>query len=97
MGRYVFYSDLEGNEYLNPNAPRRWMLAVCKRIGLDPITIHGFRHTHCSLLFQAGLTVREVQDRLGHESPEMTLQVYTHVTRQQAIDVPDRFADFMDS
>ena len=29
------------------------------------ITIHGFRHTHCSLLFEAGATLKEVQAYLG--------------------------------
>ena len=79
------------------NQPRKWLRKICKEIDLEPITIHGLRHTHCSLLFEAGMTVKEVQDRLGHANPEMTLQVYTHVTQSQARNIPNKFVDFMSS
>jgi integrase len=38
----------------------------------EPITIHGLRHTHASLLFEAGATIKDVQVRLGHN--EMTFK-----------------------
>ena len=44
------------------------------------IKIHGFRHTHCSLLFEAGLSIQEVQDRLGHGDINTTMDVYAHIT-----------------
>jgi integrase len=47
---------------------------------LHPITIHGLRHTHASLLFEAGASIKEVQERLGHSDIQMTMNVYTHVT-----------------
>ncbi|WP_407690465.1 tyrosine-type recombinase/integrase [Rummeliibacillus pycnus] len=37
-----------------------------KKYNLKPITTHGLRHTHYSLLFEAGVSIKEVQDRLGH-------------------------------
>ncbi|WP_367303128.1 tyrosine-type recombinase/integrase [Bacillus haynesii] len=33
---------------------------------LHRITIHGLRHTHASLLFEAGASIKEVQERLRH-------------------------------
>lgn len=30
------------------------------------ITPHSFRHTHTSLLIEAGVGVKEIQQRLGH-------------------------------
>ncbi|MFC3779192.1 tyrosine-type recombinase/integrase [Bacillus chungangensis] len=33
---------------------------------LQNITIHSFRHTHASLLFEVGATIKDVQVRLGH-------------------------------
>ena len=47
------------------------------------IKIHGFRHTHCSLLFEAGLSIQEVQDRLGHGDINTTMDVYAHITEKQ--------------
>lgn len=47
---------------------------------LHKITKHGLRHTHASLLFEAGATIKEVQERLGHSDVQMTMNIYTHVT-----------------
>ena len=41
------------------------------------------RHTAASLMFDAGLTIFEVQQRLGHRSPTMTAEVYTHLMRER--------------
>jgi integrase len=40
--------------------------ALIKKHKLHKITIHGLRHTHASLLFEAGASIKEVQERLGH-------------------------------
>ena len=52
---------------------------ICKNITLK-IKIHGFRHNHCSLLFEAGLSIQEVQDRLGYADINTTMDVYAHIT-----------------
>lgn len=44
------------------------------------ITVHGFRHTHASLLFEAGATIKDVQVRLGHSDIQTTMDIYTHIT-----------------
>ncbi|UQW99052.1 tyrosine-type recombinase/integrase [Rummeliibacillus sp. G93] len=41
---------------------------------------HGLRHTHCSLLFEAGAKIKEVQDCLGHNDIQTTMNIYTHVS-----------------
>lgn len=53
---------------------------VIKKHNLHRITIHGIRHTHASLLFEAGASIKEVQERLGHSDIQMTMNIYTHVT-----------------
>lgn len=62
----------------------------------DPITIHGFRHTHASLLFEAGASIKDVQVRLGHRDIQTTMNVYTHVTNTAKEKIADLFHDFMD-
>ncbi|WP_420491904.1 tyrosine-type recombinase/integrase [Neobacillus niacini] len=52
---------------------------VIKKHTLHRITIHGLRHTHASLLFEAGASIKEVQERLGHSDIQMTMNIYTHV------------------
>lgn len=46
------------------------------------LSTHIFRHTHISFLAQANIPLKTVMDRVGHESPRTTLQVYTHVTEE---------------
>jgi integrase len=41
---------------------------------------HDFRHAKASLLLKRGANVSEVQDILGHASPETTKKVYAHYT-----------------
>jgi len=40
------------------------------------------RHTTASLVFGAGLTIFDVQQRLGHHSPVLTQEGYTHLMRR---------------
>ena len=47
--------------------------------GLKKIRIHDLRHSHCSLLFEMGISPLEVADRLGHEKVETTLDIYAHL------------------
>ena len=46
------------------------------------ITPHALRHSHASLLYEAGFSVDEVSRRLGHENSDITREVYLHVTRR---------------
>lgn len=53
---------------------------LIKKHNLHRITIHGLRHIHASLLFEAGASIKDVQERLGHSDKQMTMNIYTHVT-----------------
>lgn len=46
---------------------------------LPALTVHELRHTHASLLFEAGQSVKVVQERLGHASAQVTLNTYAHL------------------
>ncbi|NSL53299.1 site-specific integrase, partial [Calidifontibacillus erzurumensis] len=54
----------QNNDFLQPTKTRKWILKVQKKYGLKEISTHKLRHTHCSLLFEAGASLKEVQDRL---------------------------------
>ena len=63
--------------------------------GLKRITPHGFRHTHCSLLFEAGASMKQVQARLGHSNIKTTMNVYAHVTKEGKEETADIFGNYM--
>lgn len=51
--------------------------------GLPLISIHDFRHSHATLLINAGVNIKEISRRLGHSSVEMTWNVYAHLYPSQ--------------
>lgn len=51
--------------------------------GLKRITIHGFRHSHASLLINGGMNIKLISERLGHSSVTETLDTYTHMFPEQ--------------
>ena len=48
------------------------------------IGFHGFRHTHASLLLNAGIPYKELQHRLGHSTLSMTMDTYSHLSKESA-------------
>ena len=50
-----------------------------KAAGVKHITIHEFRHSHASLLCNAGINIKEIARRLGHADAEITLKTYAHL------------------
>ncbi len=55
-----------------------------KKLGLDPhkYTTHKLRHTAATLMYQAGVDIRALQEILGHEQLSTT-EIYTHVSNEQ--------------
>lgn len=56
---------------------------------------HIFRHTHASLLAEAGVGLQEIMDRLGHANDNTTRRIYLHITKHMERAAAERFADFM--
>jgi integrase len=46
-------------------------------------------------MFDAGLTIFEVQQRLGHRSPTMTAEVYTHLMRERYEEGREKMEEYM--
>ncbi|WP_400243236.1 tyrosine-type recombinase/integrase [Niallia sp. JL1B1071] len=83
------------NVLQDPNKTVQWLSSFIKKHQLEPITTHGLRHTHCSLLFEAGASIKEVQYRLGHNDVKTTLEIYAHVTRKAKAGTIDKFTAFL--
>lgn len=83
------------NEHMQPTITRKYMLQLAKKYDIKVITTHGFRHTHCSLLFEAGASIKEVQDRLGHSDVQTTMNIYAHVSKDNKDKMAHLFADYV--
>lgn len=50
--------------------------------GLNPnLTPHSLRHTHTSLLSEAGVSLERIMRRLGHANDKITKRIYLHTTK----------------
>jgi integrase len=69
----------ENGEPIHPHTFSQSFGRIIRRANLRPIRLHDLRHTHASLALKAGVPVKVVSERLGHESPAFTLRQYAHV------------------
>jgi integrase len=53
---------------------------VAKLEGMPRLRFHDLRHTHATQLLLAGVHPRIAQERLGHSTVSLTLDLYSHVT-----------------
>ena len=68
--------------YLNLEAGGRDASRTRAKVqAIDNITAHMLRHTYASMLYEAGVDIKSAQRFLGHADIEMTLAVYTHLTK----------------
>ncbi|HTW97419.1 MAG TPA: tyrosine-type recombinase/integrase, partial [Acidimicrobiales bacterium] len=56
-----------------------WRRAVVRAGAPDGTGYHELRHFYASLLIRAGESAKVVQERLGHEKAQTTLDVYGHL------------------
>lgn len=91
----LIFSKYSTNTPLNLSAPNNRMETIVRLSGLPTMTIHGFRHTHCSLLFDAGVSIKDVKNRLGHSDIQTTMNIYAHVTKEQEKESAEKFAQFV--
>lgn len=92
--RVVFNRGYE-NIPLSDGCLVNWNKAICQKAHLRRITIHGFRHTNASLLFEAGVSMKDVQTRLGHKSIKTTMDIYTHVSKQHQNKAVQKLSNYM--
>lgn len=70
-----------GGALLHHNFLTRVWHPALKRAGLPPVTPHSARHFYISALQTLGAEVGLAARLAGHKSPVVTLQYYTHSTR----------------
>jgi integrase len=70
------------------NFRRRVWLPALKAAGLPAIHFHDLRHTGNTLAASAGATLRELMDRMGHDS-ERAAMVYLHGSDERQHQIAD--------
>ncbi len=82
---YVF-KWADGRSY-SPDYITSKFPALLKKHGMPHIRLHELRHSCASLLINAGFTLKDVQEWMGHADIKMTANIYGHldVSRKQSM------------
>lgn len=59
------------------------------------LRFHDLRHTHATLLLEAGVVPKVIQQRLGHTNINTTLNVYSHITKEMEDISLERFENIL--
>lgn len=92
--KFVFES-LESQAGIHCSVPRKFSEIHAARVDLPYIGLHGFRHTHASLLLDAGIDFKQIQERLGHEKIHITMDTYGHLSKRKTQQIANVLADYM--
>ena len=69
----------DGTSY-NPSYVTHRFKKVLKANRLPEIRFHDLRHTAGSILLNDGLSIKQIQNMLGHEKSSTTLDIYSHLS-----------------
>lgn len=91
--KYCKYHN-EGYIFVNRNGTPEPLITTIGRLKkLDinkKITTHIFRHTHIALLTELGIPLKAIMERVGHNNPNTTLAIYSHVTEKMSKNILDK-------
>ncbi len=91
-----FYSENEfvctkdSGDVVTPNSIK-WNVDKTRKLTDVDFNFHSFRHTHATMLLEAGASVKEVQVRLGHSRSAITQDTYLHLTEKKKRDTAELF------
>lgn len=72
----------------------KFLKKLSKYLSFDKhIHAHIFRHTHISMLVESNINIKSIMKRVGHTSPEITMNIYTHVTEKMNEDLANKLND----
>ena len=83
----------KGSIHITSSAAARLLARHAKQAGLERIRLHDLRHSHASMLIQAGVPAIAIAERLGHKNAQTTLRVYAHLyesTKDEVVSVLEK-------
>lgn len=86
----LIFSNQSGGFADMHNIISRHFKPLLQRLSLPSVRLYDLRHSHATLLLAAGEHPKVVQERLGHSSITLTLDVYSHVVPEMQQRTADR-------
>ncbi len=80
---FLFCND-KGMPY-NPSSVTHAFKRFATKAGFPNVRLHDSRHAHATILMNAKVHPKVVQERLGHSTIATTLDIYSHVLREMDV------------
>ena len=78
---------------INPLSLSQFTKKISQKYGYR-FRFHDLRHTHATMLLEADVNIKVIQQRLGHENIKTTLNVYSHLTNKLEEDAINKFDNY---
>lgn len=82
---YVWVDDI--GKLVNPNTLTSHFKTFIEQNGLPHIRFHELRHSCASLLIACGVSLKEIQEWLGHSAISTTADIYSHLNYSSKLNV----------
>lgn len=82
---YVWVDDI--GKLVNPNTVTQHFKTFLSQHGLPRIRFHELRHSCASLLIACGVSLKEIQEWLGHSAISTTADIYSHLNYSSKLNV----------
>lgn len=77
-------------QYVSHNSFYARLKNITKNAGVPFLGNHVTRHTHASMLLDAGASMKEIQERLRHSSITITMDVYGHLSKETKVNTVEK-------
>ncbi|MBS4534468.1 tyrosine-type recombinase/integrase [Clostridium sp. D2Q-14] len=84
-----FVCTKENGDHVTTNTLKYLSRVVNYELMID-FNFHSLRHTHATMLLEAGANIKDIQERLGHSKLSTTMDTYSHVTnkmKKESVDI----------
>ena len=89
----LIFKNQHGEIIRNAHFNRLWQ-KYQKDAGIT-ITPHQLRHAFATILFEAGIDVKDAQELLGHTTIQVTRDIYTHISKTRRIETAEKLNHFV--
>ena len=83
-------------EPMHPGSISKWFRGFQTRAGLPHIRFHDLRHISATLMITAGVDVKTVSKRLGHQQTSTTMNIYSHALESSDRGASDKMQALLD-
>jgi integrase len=79
----LVFPNEAGNHINNKNMLRRHFRPALQAAGCPSVRFHDLRHLNATLRLENGENIKYIQTQLGHATPTITLNVYSHLMKDR--------------